>query len=111
MDTWKICISEPFLNCEHIFPTKQKYVRLLLDVFQKDENIVAVTIFGSSVTSACNPWSDVDVYITQIENKPLPRLSVALNLDLWTNFSVDNNLYNEIQKKGVLVYDKRPNVI
>ena len=29
-----------------------------------------IIIFGSSVTSACNPWSDIDIYIDFGENTP-----------------------------------------
>lgn len=104
---WKVCIQEPFLNCERIFPTKQKYVKQLLDVYRQDENVLSVVVFGSSVTSACNPWSDVDLYVTLAEEKRIPGCEVETSVDLWTNFTVDERLYREIQKKGVLVYKRR----
>lgn len=33
MGTWKVCVDEPFMNCAHIFPTKQKSVKQLIHAF------------------------------------------------------------------------------
>ena len=103
---WKICIDRPFMNCEKIFPTKQKYVRALIDRLAPDEDVEQIIVFGSSVTAACNPWSDVDLYVEMKKEKRRPVLRVGIPVDYWTNFLVDEDLYKEIMKKGVKVYER-----
>ena len=36
MKMYKICIEEPFQNCELIFPTQQKKIQILLDNLDYD---------------------------------------------------------------------------
>ena len=103
---WKLCIDRPFLNCSRIFPTKQKYVRRLIDELSADEDVQRITVFGSAVTSGCNPWSDVDLFVQMKKEKPRPFLDVGTEVDYWTNYSVDERLYKEIMKKGVTVYER-----
>ena len=62
---WKVCISEEerYQNVEKIFPLQQRDVGKIIDALRKCETVEKVIIFGSSVTSACNPWSDIDIYL------------------------------------------------
>lgn len=63
-------------------------------------------VFGSSITSAGNPWSDIDIYVEMDEDKNLPPTGVReVVVDVWTNFTVDKHLYSEI-KKGVTAYGR-----
>ena len=104
---WKICIAEPFPNCEKIHPLQQKKVRRIIDAVSQDPRVKEILIFGSSVTSRCHIGSDVDVYMTVTEDiNPLSRsgLSVDFSYDLFTNYMVDERLLVEIRKKGVRVY-------
>lgn len=103
---WKICIAEPFLNCEKVFPTKQKYVKQIVDSLCDDANVRRIVVFGSSVTYACNPWSDLDLYLELEEERHYSFFGMATDVDLWTNFSADAHLKNEILKKGVIVYER-----
>lgn len=103
---WKV-FSDPFMNDSKIFPTQQKDVKKIIDAYSKDSNVTKLIIFGSSVTSACNPWSDIDLYAELIENKNLPNVGLQdVALDAWTNYTVDSALMQEINKKGVVVYER-----
>lgn len=102
---WKVCVPG-FQNAENIFPTQQRDVLKIVTVAMSDKNIERVTIFGSSVTLACNPWSDIDAYFDILEDKPLPFFGLENSLDAWTNFSVDKDLKAEIIKTGVVVYER-----
>ena len=106
--SWGIFV-EPFKNVEHIFPTQQRDVSTIVAKAKLDSNIKEIIIFGSSVTSACNPWSDIDVYFDLEEDKPLPYFGISTGLDAWTNFLVDKHLMSEIKEKGVVVYERDPN--
>ena len=102
---WKK-IVEGFDNVDLIFPTQQRDVLKLVKGLRKHENVLKIVIFGSSTRSDCNPWSDLDVYIELKEDK-YPRMnygSIEAALDVWTNFTVDEQLYNEIMETGVVVY-------
>lgn len=103
---WKIVTDEAYLNQELIFPTQQRDVNTLIQYFQKIPEIKQVRIFGSSVTSACNPWSDIDVFLDMSEYVPLRAPRVAVPVDLWTNFDADDRFMREIEEKGVVVYER-----
>lgn len=102
---WKVCIDKPFKNASKIFPTQQRDVARIVESVKLDSNVKSVTIFGSSVTWGCNPWSDIDVYYELKEEKKLPKVKLENPRDAWTNFTVDETLLEEIQTKGVVVYE------
>lgn len=106
MTTWKICVSPAFQNCEHIHPLQQKNVARMLNDFRKDENIVKVIVFGSSVSPRCHNESDLDLYVVLKKEKKVIQNYYDFTYDIWTNFSVDERMLNEIQKKGVVVYER-----
>lgn len=104
---WKVCVKEPYLNVEKIFPTQQKDVGTVISVWKKDKNIKRIIIFGSSVTAACNPWSDIDIYVEMLEKKKRPAVGIKeVPLDIWTNYDVDEEFRKEIMEKGVVVYER-----
>lgn len=104
---WKL-VSKNFQNARHIFPTKQRHVADMVEVCRRDPNVKKAVVFGSSVTAACNPWSDIDIYFELAEKRPnLPTYpSGTVVWDKWTNFSVSEELMKEIQEKGVTVYER-----
>ena len=61
---WKNVLKNlTFDNVRLIFPLKQKAVYEMIQVCKKEPNVRKIIIFGSSVTSACNPWSDIDILV------------------------------------------------
>ena len=106
MGNYKVTIKEPFLNCERIYPVQQKKVKEMLDYFAGNDNIESVTVFGSSVTDRCHVGSDLDIYVCIKEEKKLIDKYFPFAFDLWTNFSADDRLKKEIEKTGVVVYEK-----
>ena len=102
---WRICIDEPFLNCERIYPIQQKKVKELLDDVTRDPSVKKVVVFGSSVTERCHQGSDVDLYI-ELDEARNPVTEVHdFPFDVWTNQTVDDQLLKEITSKGVVVYE------
>jgi predicted nucleotidyltransferase len=105
---WRCILEENdrFQNANHIFPTQQRDVASIIKEWEKDSRIKKITIFGSSVTSACNPWSDVDIYV-ELNSDFYPRIPKIENpADVFTNFEVDDRLLEEINRTGVVVYEK-----
>ena len=104
---WKICIDNPFKNCERIYPIQQHKIREVIDAVSCDSNVKKIIIFGSSTSSACHVGSDVDIYFEVYKDvNPLnsSKFMVDWNYDVFTNYMIDNRLLNEITKKGVTVY-------
>ncbi len=99
-----------FLNSEKIYPLKQREINEIVKKCGKFP-INKLIVFGSSVTTSANPWSDIDIYIeTQEEDrKHFSELqkNIKSPLDLWLSSEVDENLRTEILKKGVVVYECR----
>lgn len=104
---WKICIKEPFQNCEYIYPIQQKKISHLLSFFKQDTNIKSVYVFGSSISERCHIGSDIDLYLDLEEDKKVYYEANDFAVDLWTNYTVDKRLYEEIMKGCVLVYERR----
>lgn len=107
MQTWKICIDEPFMNCEFVYPIQQRKVRALIDELRQNDNVLLIVIFGSSVSDRCHIDSDVDLYVRlQHDQKNLITSCFDFAYDLWTNFNIDDRLRLEITKGGVAVYEQ-----
>lgn len=105
--TWLQFTPKPFKNVNHIFPTQQMDVYNLIQASITDKNIQKIIVFGSSVTKACNPWSDIDVYFEKKKEGAFPVVgSDSAVYDKWDNFSVSKDLLKEIKKKGVVVYER-----
>lgn len=104
---WR-AFTKPFLNINKIFPTQQEDVGKMIEVCKKIPNIKKIIIFGSSVTSRCNPWSDIDIFFeTEREMNRWPSIgSHTAVFDKWDNFTVDEKLMDEINRTGVLVYER-----
>ncbi|WP_083504310.1 nucleotidyltransferase domain-containing protein [Acetivibrio ethanolgignens] len=51
-----------------------------------------MVVFGSSVTSACNPWSDIDIYVELDKDEVIRAPKVGVPVDVFTNFEVDTRL-------------------
>lgn len=102
--TFKV-ITKHFLNAERIHPIMQKDIFSIIEDLKKDSNVVRIIIFGSSVTSFVKSESDIDVYIELKENKIVERTLIDHPADYWTNFTVTENMLDEIKAKGVIVYE------
>ncbi len=103
---WKICIPDPFLNCEKIYPIQQKKVKEFLSAACERNDIRKIIVFGSSTSNRCHCGSDVDFYVETDKKVKLNLPALTFVCDIWTNHTVDERLYKEIMKKGVVVYDK-----
>ena len=66
--SWKVCISEAFENCEHIYPIQQHKVKELLTAIKGNPAVKSVYIFGSSTTGKCHIDSDLDIYMELTED-------------------------------------------
>lgn len=106
MSRFKVVIKEPFKNCEYIYPIQQRKVKEFIDYLKQNKNVKSIIIFGSSVTTACHIGSDVDIYVTLSKEEKIINKYFDFVYDLWTNYSVDENLRSEIVKKGVVVYEQ-----
>lgn len=100
-------VSVPYKNVEKIFPLKQHVVEELIahcQIFYP--KVTRIVIFGSSVTSRCNPWSDLDVYLEGIERKDgfVPPQNDAYDIWYASDLTPENLLLLEIRTKGVVVY-------
>lgn len=103
-----------FLNSEHIYPTRRRPVKVLIDnLTSSDPGIQKIYIFGSSVTGACKPWSDIDVWVEGWDSS-IPHVTpmVEINED-YGDFEFDiwgtkhpPELWQSVLSEGVLVYDK-----
>lgn len=101
---WRICIDEPFLNCDKVYPLQQNKVKKLIIDLSANKQVLKIIVFGSSVTNRCHIGSDVDIYVESEKQDINTKDVYDFEYDLWTNYSADKRLISEIEKKGVVVY-------
>ena len=97
---WKSFLKTPFKNCRYIYPIQQKKVEKMINHLKNNDNVIKIIVFGSSVTSKCHAGSEVK------EDKRIITDYLDFLYDLWTNYTVDENMKKEIFKKGVVVYER-----
>ncbi|MDO4198443.1 MAG: helix-turn-helix domain-containing protein [Erysipelotrichaceae bacterium] len=102
---WKICIDDPFINCEKVYPIQQSGVKELIDDILKNDGVKSITVFGSSVTDRCSIFSDIDIYV-EADGEIEIHDYHDFEYDLWTDRSADDRLKTEIRETGVKVYEK-----
>jgi Nucleotidyltransferase domain. len=101
---WRVCVDEPYMNCEKTHPLQQRKIRALISEMKNDPDVRQIIVFGSSVTDRCHVGSDVDIYAVTSTDKMPVKGSYDFEYDLWTNFTADKRLKEEIMRKGVCVY-------
>lgn len=100
-------VSSPYKNVEKIHPLKQHIVEELIAHCKAHyPSITRIIIFGSSVTSRCNPWSDLDIYLEGVERGEgfIPPQNDAYDIWYASDLTPENSLSSEIKTKGVVVY-------
>ena len=100
-------VSHSYKNVEKIFPLKQHTVEELIEHCKAHyPSITRIVIFGSSVTPACNPWSDLDVYLEGIGRSEgfVPPQNDAYDIWYESDVTPEDPLFSEIRTKGVVVY-------
>lgn len=111
MFVWKVnrWVKNPYRNVEHIHPLMQDDVERILDQLRLCPCVKRVTVFGSSTTTACNPWSDIDIFVEGcLEHFPHPKLRVASGIDVLDDEAVecDPDFIRKVKRDGVVVYER-----
>ena len=86
---------------------QQKKVKQMINNIKEDSNVEKIVVFGSSVQDTCHMGSDVDFYIVLKQDQKITfKETLSFMYDIWTNYTVDSRMYEEITKKGVTVYER-----
>lgn len=107
---WDFPITEgvTFPNANRVHPLMQRRVEKLIQHICKDKNIRRLVLYGSSLEFRCNSTSDIDLYIEKYDkDKKLTNLpELDCELDIITNLSPDSRLYQEIDRTGLLLFER-----
>ena len=98
-----------FKFSNHVHPLMQKRVQNLLQNLSNDMNVKKIVLFGSSLEFRCNSNSDIDLYVEK-EDVEVPlsaNLDIDCEVDIVTNLDKDSNLYKEIMRKGLLLFERK----
>lgn len=104
--TFRKVIKEDFKNADRIYPIQQHKVYEFIQMVKNNPNVIRLTVFGSSVTDRCHTGSDVDFYADLKKDDRIETQYMPFLYDIWTNFTVSDNMKREIDRKGVVVYEK-----
>ena len=102
---FKICRKRKFKNIQRIHPIQQERIEKIIDALKEYDSVKKIIVFGSSVTPRCTYESDIDLYVELSKEEHVNSYSIDCPVDFWTNFTVAPEMLNEIQSKGVVVYD------
>lgn len=107
---WDFEVKEgvTFKHANRVHPIMQKRVQKILEELSGDSNIKKIVLYGSSLEFRCNSNSDIDLYIEKI-NTDLPlkkEPEIDCEVDIITNLDHKSRLYEEINKTGLLLYEK-----
>ena len=101
-DYFGIGCSEAFAEDE-----AKKKLKQMINNIKEDSNVEKIVVFGSSVQDTCHMGSDVDFYIVLKQDQKITfKETLSFMYDIWTNYTVDSRMYEEITKKGVTVYER-----
>lgn len=112
-----VIIENKNYECAKIHPLKQKLVNKIYNYISTNNIIEKVIIFGSSTNIRCNKISDIDMAIklkddlfTKINQNTISediQKICEYNCDIvWlNNLDKDTKLYNNINTKGVVIYE------
>lgn len=101
---FRITNKRPFLNNEMIHPIHQNDVEKLIEEIKQYVEVQKIVIFGSSTEERCNYDSDIDIYVELSKDVNVKKLNIETPVDFWTNFTIEPQMLDEINKKGVTVY-------
>ena len=51
---WRVCIQDPFENCEKVYPIQQKKVKQMINNIKEDSNVEKKDEFGSILQDTCH---------------------------------------------------------
>lgn len=98
-----------FTNAQYIHPLKQQLVQSYTACFGRDPNIKAAVIFGSSVEFRCHSFSDLDICIERYNPekgfRDYPKEYME-ETDIVYSDSIGARLRQEIEQKGIVVFDR-----
>ena len=105
-------VEKPFLNIARIYPLSQRGVELIVRHAETVPKCERVLVFGSSVTTGCHNYSDIDIYVegcsvSEFGSFPLDSYNTEVDIISSLNVTPGSDLWNEIWFKGVCVYDKQ----
>lgn len=97
-----------FPNANRIHPLMQGRVEKIIRAASQDPNIRRLILYGSSLEFHCSSASDIDLYIEKYDPKKklLGFPDLDCETDIITNLPPDNKLYQEIDKTGLLLFER-----
>lgn len=108
-DMWDFCVMQnvDFPHCNRVHPLMQRRTQILLEEWKKDPNILKIVLFGSALEFRCSSFSDLDVYVEKKDPElPVSEPDLGCELDILCNLDHSSRLYKEIEKKGLLLYER-----
>ena len=116
----KIVDDSAFLNVNRVHPLKQRLVKEVVDIAKRDNYVVKIIIFGSSIRYDCDITSDLDICIEWVEDcydqngvlKPFTK-NMRKSISSLTKGKADvvnygylkDTVLEDAVKEGVVVYE------
>ena len=108
---WDFPVMEgvTFPNANRVHPLMQRRVEKLLRSVPKDKNVCRLVLFGSALEFRCGSSSDLDLYVEKYDkDKKLEYFpELDCEVDIVTNLPADSRLYREIDRTGLLLFERR----
>ena len=111
-ELWDFPVKEgiSYPNANRVHPLMQERVERILLAARSEGNLKRLVLYGSSLEFRCSSTSDIDLYAESVDpEKPLAFIpDLDCEVDLVTNLSRDSRLYREIDRTGLVLYERAP---
>ena len=97
-----------FVNANRVHPLMQARVQKLIQHMEYDMNVRKLVLFGSSLDFRCDSLSDIDIYIEKYDKDKKLEFFPDLDceVDIVSNLETGSKLYKEIDKTGLLLFER-----
>jgi len=112
-DSWPIAKNVKYrcANLQYVFPLMQRFVGEFVERNKGLPGLQRIVIFGSSVTWACNPWSDIDIFLEGVGEGTKLWYPRGPSYDILRSDTfepgVAEPILDDILVKGVIVYERQ----
>lgn len=109
---WDFEVITPtqIMNINRIHPLKQKEVVSIVESLKNNNKVLRIVVFGSAVEFRCTSRSDIDIYVETDEEEckiTLPYDTLVSEVDVVRNLNHKTRLFEQIEKTGIVVYERR----
>lgn len=106
---FEVLIPTDVENINRVHPLKQRDIVCIVQKLRREQEILRIVVFGSSVEFRCSSRSDIDLYIETSDPDfkiVLPYDELISEVDVVRDLDHNTRLFQEIERTGIIVFER-----